>query len=78
MGPCRIFDFSMCPQAMGRLAAAMGVEDVGAAIFDVMETVGLPTRLTEVGFSADRIAEAVRGILAAAVEGPRPVTPSGR
>ncbi|PWC50187.1 maleylacetate reductase [Azospirillum sp. TSA6c] len=85
-------------QAMDRLAAAMGVADVGAAIFDMMETVGLPTRLTEVGFSADRIAEAaritvetdnrynpgpvteeaVRGILAAAVEGRRPGSHPGR
>jgi Alcohol dehydrogenase, class IV len=54
------YNARFAPQALGRIAAAMGVADVGGAIFDVMKTVGLPTRLTEVGFSEGSIGEAAR------------------
>ncbi|MGF7175059.1 maleylacetate reductase [Azospirillum doebereinerae] len=54
------YNARFAPEAMGRLAAAMNVTDVGGAIFDLMETVGLPTRLADVGFSRDSIEEAAR------------------
>ena len=86
------YNARFAPDALGRVAAAMGVGDVGGAIFDTMTRVGLPTRLTEVGFSKGAIeeaaritvetdngsnpgpvtAEAVRGILEAALDGRRP------
>ncbi|NYZ14521.1 maleylacetate reductase [Azospirillum sp. RWY-5-1] len=54
------YNTPFAPEAMGRVAAAMGVSDVGAAIFDTMVASGLPTRLGEVGFSGDAVAEAAR------------------
>ncbi|CAO3428835.1 maleylacetate reductase [Azospirillum doebereinerae] len=54
------YNARFAPEAMGRLAAVMNVTDVGGAIFDLMETVGLPTRLADVGFSRDSIEEAAR------------------
>lgn len=54
------YNTAYAPEAMGRLAEVMGVEKVGAAIFDVMQTAGLPTRLSDVGFRADQIEEAAR------------------
>ncbi len=46
------------PRELARLAAAMGVDNVGAALFDVMVRVGLPKSLAEVGFDAADIPRA--------------------
>jgi alcohol dehydrogenase class IV len=46
------------PRELERLAAAMGVDTVGAALFDVMVGVGLPKSLAEVGFDAADIPRA--------------------
>lgn len=54
------YNARFAPDAMGRLATAMGVSDVGGAIFDLLETAGLPTRLSEVGFARESIEEAAR------------------
>ncbi|MFC7400453.1 maleylacetate reductase [Chelatococcus sp. GCM10030263] len=45
--------------AFARIAAAMGVENVGAAIFDLMVEVGLPIRLKDLGFKEADIPRAV-------------------
>jgi len=46
------------PREMKRLADAMGVENVGAALFDLMVGVGLPASLKEVGFDRANIERA--------------------
>lgn len=54
------YNAQYAPEALGRIAGAMGVDRLGAAIFDVMREAGLPTRLADVGFAEDQIAEAAR------------------
>ncbi|MCW2238796.1 maleylacetate reductase [Azospirillum canadense] len=54
------YNARFAPEALGRIAEAMGVAEVGGAIFDVMKTAGLPTRLADVGFSESSIPEAAR------------------
>lgn len=48
------------PEALGRITAAMGVEDLGAAIFDLLGTLRLPTRLRDLGIRDDQVAEIAR------------------
>ena len=45
---------------MGLVAEAMGVDDVGAAIFDLLAESGLPTSLQAIGFDAADLDAAVR------------------
>jgi alcohol dehydrogenase class IV len=48
------------PRQMQRLAQAMGVQNVGAALFDMMVGVGLPASLAEVGFDRADIEKAAQ------------------
>ncbi|WP_037451112.1 maleylacetate reductase [Skermanella stibiiresistens] len=54
------YNARFAPAGMAKLAASMGVTDVAGAIFDMTKAVGLPIRLTEVGFDGGAIDEAAR------------------
>lgn len=62
------------PDAMARMARALGDPDVPAAVYDLAVAIGAPTSLEQVGMPADRLDEAA-GLIAAAVPNYlRPVT----
>lgn len=46
------------PEAIGRMAAALGEPDVAGAIFDLARRIGAPAGLAEIGMPADRLDEA--------------------
>ncbi len=46
------------PRELARLAQAMGVAELGPALFDLLKKTGLPTSLAEVGFQEGDIARA--------------------
>lgn len=52
------FNAQVAPAALGRLARAMGVDDATAAVAALVERLGLPTRLSDVGVT-DEDLEAV-------------------
>jgi alcohol dehydrogenase class IV len=56
------------PEAIGRMAAALGEPDVPGAIFDLARTIGAPAALSEIGMRQDRLDEAA-GLVAAASSG---------
>ncbi|MGH3742908.1 MAG: hypothetical protein ACRDT1_16480, partial [Micromonosporaceae bacterium] len=48
------------PQALGRIAEALDTDNLGGALFDLLERSGLPTRLSEVGMDENGIEHAVQ------------------
>lgn len=54
------------PDAMARMARALGDPDVPGAVYDLATAIGAPTSLQQVGMPADRLDEAA-GLIAAAV-----------
>lgn len=56
------------PEAIGRMAAALGEHDVPGAVFDLARAIGAPAGLAEIGMPADRLDEAA-GLIAEASVG---------
>ena len=54
------FNARHAPEKVGMIAAALGVSNIGGALFDLLEELGLPTRLSSVGISEDQVAEIAR------------------
>ncbi len=48
------------PVAVARIARALGVDNAGAGIFDLLVSAGLPTSLASLGIRADQVEEIVR------------------
>ena len=48
------------PQALGRIAAAIGTDDLAGHVWDLVAGVGLPTRLADVGIGAAELDRAVQ------------------
>jgi maleylacetate reductase len=70
------FNAPAVPDAMGRMAAALGTDDAPAAVGDLVGRLGLPRRLSEVGVSEDDV-EAVARLSQASPAvraNPRPVS----
>ena len=55
------------PEAIGRMAAALGEADVPGAIFDLARRIGAPAGLAEIGMPRDRLDEAASLIAEASV-----------
>jgi maleylacetate reductase len=56
------------PEAIGRMAAAIGEPDVPGAVFDLARGIGAPASLAEIGMAGDRLDEAA-GLIAEASAG---------
>lgn len=54
------YNARFAPSRIGLIGAALGVPSLGAAIFDLLQEVGLPTTLREVGITADHVDEIAR------------------
>ena len=48
----------LAPEAMARIAIALGAEDVAGAVFDLAERIGAPTGLAAIGMPGERLDEA--------------------
>ncbi|MFD9124261.1 maleylacetate reductase and hydroxyquinol 1,2-dioxygenase domain-containing protein [Kitasatospora sp. NPDC059571] len=63
--------------AMSRLAAALGVDDAPTGVFDLIESLGGPTSLRELGMSESDLASAAEAAVAAPYPNPRELTAQG-
>jgi len=66
------FNAPAMPEAIDRLASAIGDDDPSAACFRLAKRLGLPLTLREVGVAEADLAPAVEDIVAAQVPNPRP------
>ena len=62
------------PEAMARMAAAFGEDDVPGAVFDLAVRIGAPRDLRSIGMPANRLEEATHLIVEATGGGPLPMT----
>ncbi|HEY3260128.1 MAG TPA: maleylacetate reductase [Pseudonocardiaceae bacterium] len=65
------------PEAMRRLAAALGATDAALAVWRLADRIGAPTDLVSVGFDPAAIGEVAAAVAAAPPANPRPVTEQG-
>lgn len=54
------YNARFAPEAVGRVAAAIGTDDIGGTIFDLLHTLALPTRLGDVGIVEEHLPEIAR------------------
>jgi maleylacetate reductase len=72
------FNAPATPEAMGRVARALGTEDAVSGITDLAHTLGAPTSLRAIGMPEDGLgAAAERASVAVGDRNPRPVDPDG-
>jgi maleylacetate reductase len=70
------FNAPATPEAMGRVARALGTEDAVSGITDLAHTLGAPSSLRAIGFPEDSLgAAAQRAGVAVGDRNPRPVDP---
>jgi maleylacetate reductase len=67
------FNAPAMPEAMDRIARALGVDDPAAGLFDLDVALGLPTRLAEIGMREADLDEAATLIADHVQDNPRPV-----
>jgi alcohol dehydrogenase class IV/protocatechuate 3,4-dioxygenase beta subunit len=65
------------PEAMTRVARALGVDDAAAGVYDLISSLGGPTSLAQLGFHAEDIDRAAALAAAKPYPNPRPVTADG-
>ena len=70
------FNASAAPEAMARIARALGVKDAARGLYDLNVRLGLPTGLKDLGLKESDIAKAVDVVTAVKITHPRPVTKS--
>jgi maleylacetate reductase len=68
------FNASAAPEAMARIAAALGVADAAAGLAALNDALGLTMSLGALGLGADDIDRAAALVTASAYANPRPVT----
>jgi alcohol dehydrogenase class IV len=68
------FNAPAVPEAIARMASALGDPDVPSAVFDLATSIGAPTSLSAIGMSASDLDQAARLVAEAAPRNPRPVT----
>lgn len=68
------YNTEAAPQAIARVAAALGAEDAAVALFDLAERIGAPTSLKALGMPEDKLAEAAHLAAEPPPANPRPVT----
>jgi len=73
------FNASAAPEAMARIARALGVQgaqDAARGLYDLNVRLGLPTGLKDLGLKESDIAKAVEVVSAVKITHPRPLTKS--
>ena len=65
------------PEAMARLARALGVEDAPRGLYDLARTLGVPASLKEIGVPLDGLKRVADLAVAAPYPNPRPLTHEG-
>lgn len=71
------FNAPAAPEAMRRIAAALGAADAPGGIYDLAVAVGAPTSLADLGMDSTRLAEAAELTAEGTWWNPRPVTAEG-
>lgn len=71
------FNREAAPEAMSRLATALGAADAPTALWDLVRKIGAPTSLVAIGFPPDAVDDAARTIAAASPPNPRAVDETG-
>lgn len=67
------FNRQAAPEAMARIARALGVEDAAAGLHDFATEIGAPTSLAQLGMAEEQLTEAARLIAESSPWSPRPV-----
>lgn len=67
------FNASAAPEALARVAAAIGTRDAGEGLYDLAATLGLPTRLADIGLAAGDLDRGAEIATAVPYWNPRPV-----
>jgi maleylacetate reductase len=70
------FNRAAAPDAMARIARALGAADPARALYDINVACGLPTGLRDLGMPEDGIPRAVEIVAKRTFPNPRPVTPA--
>jgi maleylacetate reductase len=68
------FNASATPEAMARIADALGVPDAATGIFDFAAAIGAPTSLATLGMDPNRLGEAAELTAQVVTWNPRPVS----
>lgn len=71
------FNREAAPEAMSRLAAALGTADVPTGLWDLAQTIGAPTSLSELGFPKEAVEGVARTVAASPPSNPRAVDERG-
>ena len=71
------FNRAAAPEAMSRVARALGADDAARGLFDLATRLGLPTRLADIGMRAEALDHAADLATRNAYANPRPVTRDG-
>lgn len=69
------YNHEAAPEAMRRLATALGTDDPPAALFDLARAAGVPTALKDIGMPADGIDRALAAALSAPYWNPAAIVP---
>lgn len=67
------FNAAAAPEALGRVARALGATDAGRGLFDLERRLGVPRGLREIGMPQDGVEHAVELITSSPYWNPRPV-----
>ena len=67
------FNAAAAPEALNRVARAIGANDAGQGLFDLERRLGIPRGLREIGMPDDGVDRAVELIIASPYWNPRPV-----
>ena len=68
------FNEPSAPEAMARIARALGSETAAAGVFRLNDELGIPASLAEIGMPESALDAAADGIADAEIPNPRPVT----
>ncbi len=71
------YNAAAAPQAMRRIAGALGAADPAQGLFDLARTVGAPAALKDIGMQADAIGRAVELAVASPYANPAPIRAEG-
>jgi maleylacetate reductase len=71
------FNAEAAPQAIARVAEALGADDAAVALFDLAERIGAPTSLKALGMPEEKLPEAAHLAAEPPPANPRPVTAEG-
>lgn len=72
-----VYNASAAPEAMKRVARALGVESAAQGLFDLAGRLGAKQALRDVGMPADGIEQALKAAMAAPYWNPRPIEEGG-